>query len=213
MVNREGLLFALIIIIGALLVQNKYGLELALPLWLIAAFVFYLFRDPEREIPSSPLAILSPADGRVTDVSEVQDPFVDREAICISINMSALGIYTTRSPTEGKIMQRWFRSPQETNAPHKDIGIWIQTDEQDDVVLALETTSILNAPKCYVHSGERIGQGRKCGYVRFGSKLKVYIPSNCKISVEPGDSVTAGTSVLAHFIHDANTINEKLISE
>jgi len=226
MISKEGVIFAVIFFIAALFTQHYTTAVLSLPFWLLFAVVFYLFRDPAREIPSMPLAILSPADGKVTAVETTHDPYINRSAIKISISMSPLGIYTTRSPTEGKIVQRWFKGPsKESSSSDKDkeknrrgssnkrnFGIWIQTDEQDDVVLVMQPHSFLNAPRCYVQSGERIGQGRRCGYIRFGSKLELYMPENSKVDVKPGDTIVAGTSILASLIHCGEVINENLIN-
>ncbi len=212
MVNKEGVIFAIAFASCALTAQHYLGFWPAIPFWISFVIIFYLFRDPMREIPSLPLAILSPADGKIIAIEKTHDPYVNRPAIKISIKMNSLGIYTTRSPTEGKVMQRWYKHPSESDKHKKNFGIWIQTDERDDVVLVMQPNSFLNTPKCFVQSGERIGQGRRCGYIRFGSNLEVYIPENSKILINIGNTVEAGSSVLANLIHAKDTINEKLMS-
>lgn len=207
MIYKEGIIIGAAVFLFALVIQTYAGYLVALPVWFILILVLYLFRDPEREIPSMPLAVVSPVDGKITEVSEIHDPFVNRQAIRIKIKMNSLGVYTTRSPIEGKIVKSWIKNfPDKHNTnvaakDAKDFGLWIQSDENDDVILVLQPQPLLKSIKCFVQSGERIGQGRRCGFIRFGSSLELYIPGNSKISVGAGDSVHAGSSILATLVH------------
>lgn len=208
MIHKEGIYVAAFILLLALVAQNVAGSMLAIPLWLLVLLVMYLFRDPDRETPSVPLAIISPADGKITAIDEVYDDFVERPAIKISLKMYPWGIYTTRSPMEGKIVKTWRKNTSsktdDANNTHDcgDFGIWIRSDEDDDVVLLMKPQSAwLKSIKCFVQSGERIGQGRRCGFIRFGSNLELYVPANSKISIVPGDSVQAGSSIVATLVH------------
>jgi len=78
---------------------------------------------------------------------------------------------------------------------------WIQSDEKDDLVLVIEVNSRMPRPKCYVQSGERIGQGQRCGFIRFGSRVDVLIPVTSRISVSVGDDVLAGSDIIATLVH------------
>ena len=89
----------------AALISHFAGWGWSLPLWLACGAIVYLYRDPHREIPSSPLAVVSPADGVVTAVEEVSDPYLNREAVRLDIRMSYAGVYSTRSPVEGKVLE------------------------------------------------------------------------------------------------------------
>lgn len=203
-VSKLGWLYSFVFAGLALILNLVATSLLALPFWLLALFCLYLFRDPDRDVPSLPLAIVSPADGSVISVEQVEDPYIKRPAICIKVQMSFWGTYITRSPTEGKIIERWFSAPLKDKNKDLDIasyGLWVQTDEKDDVVLVMTRRSALNMPLCYVQSGERIGQGQRCGLIRFGSDLQVYVPDNSKIEVQPGDKVQAGSSVIATLVH------------
>ncbi|VAW79958.1 hypothetical protein MNBD_GAMMA12-2695 [hydrothermal vent metagenome] len=175
---------------------------LALPFWVLAISCLFLFRDPHREIPSLPLAIVSPADGVIVSVEEAEDPFIKRPAICIHMQMSFWGTYITRSPTEGKVIERWFKAPNaNSESGISSHGLWVQTDEKDDVVLVMSHSSILNMPRCYVQSGERIGQGQRCGLIRFGSDLQIFIPINSRVEIKSADKVQAGSDVIATLVH------------
>lgn len=185
------------------------GWYYSLPAWLMLGFLFYIFRDPKRMIPAIPLGVQSPTDGHVTSVESRSDPYLDRNACCITIEMNPFGSYVTRSPTEGKICQRWFelgkKQPKEDDKGFKgkkgSIGIWIQTDEQDDVVVRMERPSLLRNPRCYVQSGERVGQGQRCGFILFGVQVEVYVPTSSRINVQAGDRLIAGRDTLAKLVH------------
>jgi phosphatidylserine decarboxylase len=78
---------------------------------------------------------------------------------------------------------------------------WIKTDEDDDVVVVMGSSSSGRSPRCYIQSGERVGQGQRCGYARFGAKLTLYIPVNSRVEVKPGDNIHAGSDILAKLVH------------
>jgi phosphatidylserine decarboxylase len=81
---------------------------------------------------------------------------------------------------------------------------WIQSDEGDDVVLALESGTWGLRPRCYAQTGERIGQGQRCGHLRFGARVNVLVPESTRINVEIGDKVRAGTSIIATLVRKVN---------
>lgn len=78
---------------------------------------------------------------------------------------------------------------------------WIQSDEQDDVVLAVRSAARLFKPRCYAHSGERIGQGQRCGIIPFASVVRVSVPASSRVEVKVGDTVRGGSDTLATLIH------------
>jgi phosphatidylserine decarboxylase len=182
--------------LGTVLWQNL-GWAWSLPLWVVCGVILYAFRDPEREIPSSPLAVVSPADGQVVAVERVQDPYLDREAIRMDIKMSHAGVYSTRSPVEGKILEP-KNSGDGIQQPH---GVWLKTDEDDDLVVAMHRGPLHNVPRCYVRIGERVGQGQRCGYIQMGGRVEVYLPPNSRVQVDDGSQVKAGSDVIATLVH------------
>jgi phosphatidylserine decarboxylase len=111
--------------------------------------------------------------------------------------MSVLGVYSTRSPVEGKILE----IPQtDSFNPGMPNGVWLQTDQKDDVVVVMNRGRLHTAPRCYVRIGERVGQGQRCGFVHLGSLVDVYVPANTRINVKPGDRVQAGSTVVATLV-------------
>jgi len=169
----------------------------SLPFWLVCGVIVYVFRDPDREIPSSPLAVVSPADGQVVAIERVQDPYLDREAIRLDIQMSHAGVYSTRSPVEGKVLEP-RNSVDGVQQPH---GVWLKTDEDDDLVIAMHRGPFNNVPRCYVGIGERLGQGQRCGHIQMGGLVEVYLPPNSRVQVNDGSQVKAGSDVIATLVH------------
>lgn len=201
---REGLLFIIAIILSGFVANYYFGLLVALPLWLLSGFIAYLFRDPERQIPPAPLGVVSPADGAVTAVEQVYDDYLERDALRVSIRMNRLGSYVTRAPIEGKIVNHWYREATQGDGGSDRLdrfAMWLQTDENDDVVLVMTIASRALKPICYHQTGERIGQGERCGLIRFGGQLEVLLPANSRIEMQVGDTVTAGSDIIAMLIH------------
>ena len=206
LIARPGWIY---IVISALLVwtlQCYAGSIVAAPLWILVVLLAFLFRDPERDITSQPLAVVSPVDGKVIAVVKCRDYFLDRDAIKITIKMSIFNVYSIRSPIEGKVQQRWLSTPVVAQGMNDmdsqdSVSAWIQTDEDDDIVLSLEKASVINRPYCYVQSGERIGHGQRCGFVRFGTSVEVYIPVNSRVLVEEGHKVHSGSDILGLLVH------------
>jgi phosphatidylserine decarboxylase len=78
---------------------------------------------------------------------------------------------------------------------------WIQSDEQDNVVMAVKSAAGLLKPRCYSHSGDRIGQGQRCGIIPFHAVVQVSVPVNSRLEVKVGDRVRSGTDTLATLVH------------
>jgi phosphatidylserine decarboxylase len=196
-IARQGLAPLLVLALAALLVLHFIGFRESLPLWGLALLALVMFRDPERQIPSLPLSVLSPADGRVVAVEQTQDPYLQRPSVHISIDMHPYGVFTTRSPVEGKVLE----PPKLAAAAGNPHGVWLQTDEGDDIVLVMNRGRLHNKPQCYVRFGERIGQGRRCGFVYFGGRVDVFLPGDSLPAVTPGSIVRAGADAIASLKH------------
>ncbi len=180
-----------------LLVARSLGWIWSLPFWLGCVFLIYLYRDPEREIPSSPLAVVSPADGIITEVTEVHDPYLDRPAILLTVQMSSVDVYSTRSPVEGKILEPKHAG----DGADQPRGVWLKTDEDDNLVVVMHRGPLHNLPHCYVRIGERVGQGQRCGYIQMGGRVDVYLPVGSRVEVTRGSHVKAGSDVIATLVH------------
>jgi phosphatidylserine decarboxylase len=172
---------------------------------LILFFVFaYLLRDPIREIPSEPLAVVSPTYGVVTLIEEAEDVRLKRKSIRIQVTMRLHDVYSFRAPIEGKVMEQWCSNPDK-NEPCRHFDFFIRSDEGDNVVTAVRLKDIIRKFHFYMHLGERVGQGQRCGYLYFGGLIDVFLPLESKVMVEEGQYVKSGSTVLAQLIHTEGT--------
>jgi phosphatidylserine decarboxylase len=215
LIAREGWVWIVLSIIAAGLAYVNAG-AFSAPLWMLAVFLIFLFRDPHRKIPALPLGIVCPVDGKVVAIEKVHDDYLDRPAICISIKMSFTSVYSVHSPMEGKIMEQWLETPRKivpintassttVNSSEPDNYVvtyaqWAQSDEKDNLVLVIEANTFLPRPKCYAQSGERIGQGQRCGFLRFGTQVDVLVPASTRIDVKVTDKVLAGADIIATLV-------------
>ena len=195
LIAREGWLSIALSGVAAIAILYLFGWLWSLPLWLVVAALLFLFRDPARQVPASPLAVVSPADGRVVAVEPVADPYLEREARRVVIRMRHLGAYSTRAPVEGKILE------PRRSGPGRPQGVWLRTDGGDDLVVVMNRGPLRNAPRCYVRFGDRVGQGQRCGFVALGSELEIYLPLASRMKVGVGDRLRAGSDVIAQLVH------------
>lgn len=202
-VARETRLFVVILVTAAILATVYLPYAVAAVFWFLVVASLFFLRDFKREIPSRPMAVVSPVDGVVKSVSRAEDPYLKREAVVVRIRQHVYGEFNVHSPIEGKVTGRWW--PESTREGEEDLppehfAIWIQTDEGDDAIVAIDLGGRLQLMHCSVQRGERTGQGRRCGLVGFGRPITVYLPSNSRVSVEPGQRVLAGSDEIATFV-------------
>lgn len=195
MLARESFWYIFPVVVVATLLQYNFPFY-AIPFWVLAILLAYLFRESHNTLSSDPLGVLSPVDSVVKAVTKAVDPYLERDAICIEFDMALTDPYILRSVTEGKIVNFWMQPKGEHKG--KVRAAWIQTDEEDNVVMeiyASRSGQIL----CYYAAGERVGQGKKCGFLPFGSKVVIYLPENSLVDVKPGERVIAGQDIIAHW--------------
>ncbi len=201
---REGWVHITIAVVAAGVVQLLAGWIWALPLWIVSLFVIQFFRDPPRRIPEVPLAVVCPADGRVIAVDEVRDPYLDRPARRVSIFMNVFNVHANRIPVSGVVRQRWYHPGSFVNAAlekasrdNERNALWIRTEEGGDVVVVQVAGLIARRILCYVQEGASVRRGERYGFIRFGSRVDVYLPTRCEVQVGLGDKVAGGRDILA----------------
>jgi phosphatidylserine decarboxylase len=175
----------------------------SIPFWLLTLFVLQFFRDPPREVPDEPRAVVSPADGRIVEVSRAQDPYLKREALKLSVFMNVFNVHSNRSPVDGTVKQRWYFSGAFVNAAldkaslsNERNALWI-TSAGGDVTCVQVAGLIARRILCYVESGAELVRGQRFGFIRFGSRVDVYLPLDAEVKAAIGDKVYAAQSVLA----------------
>ena len=201
LIAKEG--WFILFVLASLFFASYTHLTFSITLIFLALFsiFLFLFRDPTKLIPSLPLGIVSPVHGTVESIDLVENTWLERKAKRIRIKMACWDIFSLRSPIEGKIMNQWSKSSQETSGA-REYAYWIQTDEKDDVVTALHFSKFKWFYRIYLQSGHRIGHGQRCGYLFFGSRVDVLVNENTRINVKPGDKIESGASILGHIVHE-----------
>ena len=188
-VAQEGLPFLAIAAISVIWLIRSHDFWYALVPALASVFLYLLFRDPLRSVPSVALGVVCPVDGEVVRVEKVDSSEPHSRAHRIVIRVDSFGTYTARSPVEGKI---------------KDLGsnaLWVQTDEGEDVVLQFRGYRFGLAPRSFTRFGERLGQGQRFAYLRLTRLAEVRLPITGKVTVEEGQTVIAGIDVIATLPH------------
>ena len=208
---REGLVF---IAIAALIAAGTYALALnrrSWPLWLlaflltiIALWVAYFFRDPERTGARGDQLIIAPADGKVVMVTEVDEPtFVHGRAKRVSIFMNVFNVHVNRYPASGTV-KYVHRSPgkflnaaaEESSLENEQTSVGLEASGQRILIRQIAGL-IARRIHTYSREGERVEQGERMGIIRFGSRVDVFVPPASNVTVKVGQTTVAGTTVIA----------------
>ncbi len=202
---REGWPHIAIVVALALLVHFGVGGLWATPAWLLVLFVVQFFRDPAREIPQQPGAVVSPADGKVIFVGAADDPYLNRPATKISIFMNVFNVHSNRAPVAAEMKERWYHRGRffnaaldKASAENERNALWLRTAAGDDVVCVQVAGLVARRILCYPKVGEHLERGERYGFIRFGSRLDVYLPPDAQLNVGLGDKPKAGRDIIAY---------------
>tara|TARA_S200000501_G_scaffold350704_1_gene367950 strand:- start:463 stop:1101 length:639 start_codon:yes stop_codon:yes gene_type:complete len=200
---KEGwpfIFFAFILII----VFSYFGFFWSIPFWIITLFVVQFFRDPPRLVPVEKKAILSPADGRVILVSKEQDPYLNRETIKISIFMNVFNVHSNRIPIDGKVEKieyfpgKFFNADLDKASLQNERNVVIISTVNDMKITCVQVAGLIaRRILCYIQKGDKVERGQRYGFIRFGSRVDIYLPVNTQIKVCVGDKVLASESIIA----------------
>jgi phosphatidylserine decarboxylase len=208
---REGLL---LIVIAALLAAGMFALAvtrrswpiwlLALAVTLVALWVAYFFRDPERTGERGERLVVAPADGRVVQITEVDEPaFLHGRATRVSIFMNVFDVHVNRYPVSGVVRYLHYNPGKFINAAADKASL---ENEQSSVgieagahrVLVRQIAGLIaRRIVTYSREGERVEQGARMGIIRFGSRVDVFMPPGARLRVALGQTTIAGTTVVA----------------
>jgi len=201
---REGWPFIAATVAAAAVVAWLAGFAWSLPLWLLAAFVVQFFRDPPRQVQAGPRAVVSPADGRIVKVEAVRDPNTGGDALLFSVFMNVFNVHSNRAPVDGVVEKVQYRPGAFINA-----GLDKASEQNEANVIVLRMANgerislvqvaglIARRILCYAKAGDQLARGQRFGFIRFGSRVDVYLPRHARPMIAVGDAVYAGTSVLA----------------
>ncbi len=204
LIAREGWPFLGIAVAAALLAGWFAGWWWSAPLWLAALFVLQFFRDPPREVPDDPQAVVSPADGRIVAVEKARDPWLERDALKISVFMNVFNVHSNRAPVDGEVRQVWYHAGRFFNAAidkasleNERNALWLRSRGGADVTCVQVAGLIARRILCYVKAGAGLSRGERFGFIRFGSRVDVYLPLEAQPVAAIGDKVYAAETVLA----------------
>jgi phosphatidylserine decarboxylase len=175
------------------------------PFWLATVFILQFFRDPPREIPAGEGLVLCPADGRVIVVGEAPDPYRgNAKSVKISIFMNVFNVHSQRSPVDAMVKDVRYSKGLFVNASFDKAS---SDNERNALILAMDDGTEISCVQvagliarrilCYVKAGERLARGERYGFIRFGSRVDVYLPVGSTPRVAIGDKIKASSTVLA----------------
>jgi phosphatidylserine decarboxylase len=194
---RDGIYYALALTAGGALVQYFTSPWYGLPLFVLAAFCLYFFRDPERTIPNGPV-VVSPADGKVVAI-RTDPPDTTR----ISIFLNIFDVHVNRSPIAGKISQvRYqrgrFLPANMARASSQNEQNMVTVDAGDSIVTFSQIAGLIaRRIVFYKRAGDNVNKGERIGLIKFGSRVDVFLGPEWELAVQKGSRVAAGSSVLA----------------
>jgi len=210
---REGLLFiaiAGVIAAGAFgfaISRRSWGLWLAaFILLLLALWVAYFFRDPERTGDRGPSLVVSPADGKLIMITEVDEPsFMHGRAIRLSIFMNVFNVHVNRYPVDGVVKYIHYNKGKFINAAaekssleNEQMSVGIESGPRRVLVRQIAGL-IARRIVTYSKLGETVKQGDRMGIIRFGSRVDVFLPPGSTVRAKLGDVTAAGVTILASF--------------
>jgi phosphatidylserine decarboxylase len=202
-IAKEGWPYLIGIGLLTIIVTYFAGMVFAWPLWIIFFFVLQFFRDPARLVPLTENAILAPADGRVIIVEKSEDPYAQRQALKISIFMNVFNVHSNRIAVNGRISKIEYFPGKFLNA---DFDKASSENERNAIVIntARHTITLVQVAGliarrilCYVNVGDSVRKGERYGFIRFGSRVDVYLPLDAQPLVTVGDKVQATSTVIA----------------
>ena len=208
---REGLLF---IAIAAVVAAGGFGLAinrrswglwlLAFVLLLLALWVAYFFRDPERTGQRGPSLVVSPADGKLIMITEVDEPdFIKGRAIRLSIFMNVFNVHVNRYPVDGAVRYVHYNKGKFLNAAaekssleNEQMSVGVETGKRRILVRQIAGL-IARRIVTYSKLGDAVKQGDRMGIIRFGSRVDVFLPVGSTLRAKLGDGTLAGVTILA----------------
>ncbi len=204
-IAREGWPFLGAALVLALLVSlGGAPLAWSVPFWLVVLFVLQFFRDPPRAVPGDAKSVLAPADGRIVVIEPALDPWLQREALKISVFMNVFNVHSNRAPIDGEVVNRWYHPGKFLNADldkasleNERNALHLRSLDGQDITCVQVAGLIARRILCYVAPGDKLVRGQRFGFIRFGSRVDLYLPKEVCVKVTVGQKVFATTTIVA----------------
>ena len=203
LIAKEGWPYLAVLGVLTLVVHSLGGFTWSWPFWILFFFVLQFFRDPQRIAPLGRDLVLSPADGRIVVVEVTQDPYAKREALMISVFMNVFNVHSNRSAVNGLVKEIQYFPGKFVNADldkaslENERNAMVIDANGQTVTLVQVAGLIARRILCYVHVGDRLKAGERYGFIRFGSRVDIYLPLTAVPMVSVGDRVYATNTALA----------------
>ena len=201
---KEGFIFIVLSGILTWAAGAFWNWQAAVVPGLLTLFCTWFFRDPRREVPQGENILVSPADGKVVDVSRSEEQrFLKKPAIKISIFLNVFNVHVNRVPVAGKVVGIFYNAGRffAANAPKASME-----NEQNAVVLETATGKrvvciqiaglIARRIICWIKEGSTLHRGERFGLIRFGSRVDLFLPIETEILISEGDHVKGGETIL-----------------
>ena len=148
--------------------------------------------------------VVSPADGRIVAVERARDPWLERDALKVSVFMNVFNVHSNRSPVDGEVRRVWYHAGRFFNAAldkasveNARNAVWLRTQSGADITCVQVAGLIARRILCHVGQGKVLGRGERFGFIRFGSRVDVYLPLTASVKASIGEKVRAGSTILA----------------
>jgi phosphatidylserine decarboxylase len=182
-----------------------FGFEiLSIILAVLTLFIIYFFRDPERNPPKEPYAIVSPADGKIVDIDNaIEESFLNREMKRIGIFLSITDCHVNRFPVAGRVVNTkytpgefYIASLKRSSKENERLATLMETDDKEEIVVVQIAGFIARRIISYVSTGDLLQKGERFGMIKFGSRVDIYLPPTCEVLISIGDRVKGGETIL-----------------
>ena len=204
-IAKEGWLYIIISLFISLYISLFYPL-LSIPFWIISVFIVQFFRDPPRKISNKKNMVVSGADGKVIAIGETIDPYQKKKSIKVSVFMNVFNVHSNKVPVDGLILKKIYYPGKFLNAAlskasleNERCAIIIQTKNSPKTNITCVQIAGLVARRilCYKNTGDKVVRGERYGFIKFGSRVDLYLPLKTSIKVQVGQTVKNGESIIA----------------
>ena len=202
-IAKEGWLFLAIAFFASTLltyIQNP----LSWIAWIVTLFILQFFRDPLRTKPSKKNVILSAADGKVIAIEKMTNPYTNKSSVKVSVFMNVFNVHSNKCPVDGKILEKYYYPGKFLNAAlskasleNERCAITIQTKEKKTITCVQIAGLIARRILCYKDKGDEVKAGERYGFIKFGSRVDLYLPTNASIKVNLGQTVKNTETIIA----------------
>lgn len=214
-IHKEGrtLLFILLLVLIAIVWGVDYlfpGAPLVRNSIIGAGIIFYLiilqfFRSPIFEIQKNSIHVLAPADGKVVVIEETTETeYLNEKRIQISIFMSPINVHVNRMPVAGNIQYYRYHPGKylvawhpKSSTENERTTVVARMSNGVDILFRQIAGALARRIKCYVSEGQKLEQGQEFGFIKFGSRVDIFLPLDAKINIRVGDKTTGGKTILA----------------